>query len=214
MNRKVTVILADDHKIILEGLKNLLEEEFEVLGQAEDGRQLLSSAQKLHPDVVVVDISMPLLNGIEAVKQLKKTDPGIKVVFLTMHNDAMYAKEALDAGASGFVLKHSAPSELITAIHEALKGNTYISPNITEELMHLYKDKTNVEDNVFGKLTQRQREVLQLLAEGKSAKEIAKILHVSTRTAEFHKYNMMEQLGLKTTAELVQFAIKHGIISI
>jgi DNA-binding NarL/FixJ family response regulator len=214
MNKKVTVILADDHKIILEGLKNLLEEEFEVLGQAEDGRQLLSSAQKLHPDVVVVDISMPLLNGIEAVKQLKKTDPGIKVVFLTMHNDAMYAKEALDAGASGFVLKHSAPSELITAIHEALKGNTYISPNITEELMHLYKDKTNVEDNVFGKLTQRQREVLQLLAEGKSAKEIAKILHVSTRTAEFHKYNMMEQLGLKTTAELVQFAIKHGIISI
>jgi DNA-binding NarL/FixJ family response regulator len=212
--KKVTVILADDHKIILEGLKNLLEEEFEVLGQAEDGRQLLENAQKLHPDVVVVDISMPLLNGIDAVKQLKKTHPDIKVVFLTMHNDAMYAKEAFDAGASGFVLKHSAPSELITAIHEALNGNTYISPTITEELMHLYKDKTNIEDNVFGKLTQRQREVLQLLAEGKSAKEIAKILHVSTRTAEFHKYNMMEQLGLKTTAELVQFAIKHGIISI
>ncbi|MHC4152079.1 MAG: LuxR C-terminal-related transcriptional regulator, partial [Planctomycetota bacterium] len=138
----------------------------------------------------------------------------IKVVFLTMHNDAMYAKEAFDAGASGFVLKHSAPSELITAIHEALKGNTYLSPTITEELMHLYKDKTGVENNVSGNLTQRQREVLQLLAEGKSAKEIAKILHVSTRTAEFHKYNMMEQLGLKTTAELVQFAIKHGIISI
>ncbi|MHC4266503.1 MAG: response regulator [Planctomycetota bacterium] len=212
--KKVTVILADDHKIILEGLKNLLEEEFEVLGQAENGRQLLESAQKLHPDVVVVDISMPLLNGIDAVKQLKKKDPNIKVVFLTMHNDAMYAKEAFDAGASGFVLKHSAPSELITAIHEALNGNTYISPTITEELMHLYKDKTNVEDDVFGKLTQRQREVLQLLAEGKSAKEIAKILHVSTRTAEFHKYNMMEQLGLKTTAELIHFAIKHGIISI
>ncbi|MHC4131224.1 MAG: response regulator [Planctomycetota bacterium] len=212
--KKVTVILADDHKIILEGLKNLLEEEFEVLGQAEDGRQLLESAQKLHPDVVVVDISMPLLNGIDAVKQLNKTNPDIKVVFLTMHNDAMYAKEAFDAGASGFVLKHSAPSELITAIHEALKGNTYLSPTITEELMHLYKDKTGVENNVSGNLTQRQREVLQLLAEGKSAKEIAKILHVSTRTAEFHKYNMMEQLGLKTTAELVQFAIKHGIISI
>ncbi|MHC4255838.1 MAG: response regulator, partial [Planctomycetota bacterium] len=111
--KKVTVILADDHKIILEGLKNLLEEEFEVLGQAEDGRQLLESAQKLHPDVVVVDISMPLLNGIDAVKQLNKTNPDIKVVFLTMHNDAMYAKEAFDAGASGFVLKHSAPSELI-----------------------------------------------------------------------------------------------------
>ncbi|MHC4844049.1 MAG: response regulator [Planctomycetota bacterium] len=212
--KKVTVILADDHKIILEGLKNLLDEEFEVLGQAEDGRQLLENAQKLHPDVVVVDISMPLLNGIDAVKQLKKTQPDIKVVFLTMHNDAMYAKEAFDAGASGFVLKHSAPSELMTAIHEALKGNTYISPTITEELMHLYKDKTDIIDNTFGKLTQRQREVLQLLAEGKSAKEIAKILHVSTRTAEFHKYNMMEQLGLKTTAELVQFAIKHGIISI
>ncbi|MHC5074628.1 MAG: response regulator, partial [Planctomycetota bacterium] len=126
--KKVTVILADDHKIILEGLKNLLEEEFEILDQAENGRQLLESAQKHHPDVIVVDISMPLLNGIDAVKQLKKTQPDIKVVFLTMHNDAMYAKEAFDAGASGFVLKHSAPSELMTAIHEALKGNTYISP--------------------------------------------------------------------------------------
>jgi DNA-binding NarL/FixJ family response regulator len=212
--KKVSVILADDHKIILEGLKNLLEEEFEVLDQAEDGRQLLDSAQKLHPDVVVVDISMPSLNGIDAVRQLKSTNPNIKVIFLTMHNDAMYAKEAFDAGASGFVLKHSAPSELITAIHEALKGNTYISSAITEELMHLYKDKVDTNGSIFGKLTLRQREVLQLLAEGKSAKEIAKILHVSTRTVEFHKYNMMEQLGLKTTAELIHFAIKHGIISI
>ncbi|MHC4757344.1 MAG: response regulator [Planctomycetota bacterium] len=212
--KKTTVILADDHKIILEGLKNLLEDEFDILAQVQDGRELLESVKKLRPDVVVVDISMPLLNGIDAVRQLKSTYSDLKVVFLTMHNDAMYAKEAFDVGASGFVLKHSAPSELITAIHEALKGNTYLSPTITEELMHLYKNKTDVEDSVFGKLTQRQREVLQLLAEGKSAKEISKILHVSTRTVEFHKYNTMEQLGLKTTAELIHFAIKHGIISI
>jgi DNA-binding NarL/FixJ family response regulator len=212
--KKISVLLADDHKIILEGLKNLLEDEFEILGTVEDGRELLKDAQKLHPDVVVVDISMPLLNGIDAVRQLKENRPDIKIVFLTMHNDAMYAKEAFDAGASGFVLKHSAPSELITAIHESLKGNTYLSPSITEDLMHIYKDKGAVKDGVFGKLTLRQREVLQLLAEGKSAKEIAKILHVSTRTVEFHKYNMMEQLGLKTTAELIHFAIKHGIISI
>jgi DNA-binding NarL/FixJ family response regulator len=151
--KKTTVILADDHKIILEGLKNLLEDEFDILAQVQDGRELLESVKKLRPDVVVVDISMPLLNGIDAVRQLKSTYSDLKVVFLTMHNDAMYAKEAFDVGASGFVLKHSAPSELITAIHEALKGNTYLSPTITEELMHLYKNKTDVEDSVFGKLT-------------------------------------------------------------
>jgi DNA-binding NarL/FixJ family response regulator len=135
-------------------------------------------------------------------------------VFLTMHQDAMYAKGALDAGASGFVLKHSASSELTKAIQEALKGNTYISSSLTQEVMQLYRDDVDVRDGAFGSLTLRQREVMQLLAEGRSAKEIARILHISTRTVEFHKYNMMEQLGIKTSAELVHFAIKHGIVSI
>jgi DNA-binding NarL/FixJ family response regulator len=211
---KTTVLLADDHKIVLEGLKGLLEDEYEIVGAVEDGRELLEQAQKLRPDVIVVDIGMPLLNGIDAVTQIKKIRPNAKVVFLTMHQDAMYAKEAFEAGALGFVLKHSAPSELNTAIEEALKGNTFISPAIAQELMHLYKNDSELKAGAFGSLTMRQREVMQLLAEGKSAKEIAKILHISTRTVEFHKYNMMEQLGIKTSAELVHFAIKHGIVTI
>ena len=211
---KTTVLLADDHKIVLEGLKGLLEDEFDIVGAVEDGRELVEQAQQLRPDVIVVDVGMPLLNGIDAVSQIKKCGLDAKVVFLTMHQDAMYAKEAFDAGALGFVLKHSAPSELTTAIREALKGNTYISPAIAQELMHLYKGEADVKAGDFGSLTLRQREVMQLLAEGKSAKEIAKILHISTRTVEFHKYNMMEQLGIKTSAELVHFAIKHGIVSI
>jgi DNA-binding NarL/FixJ family response regulator len=211
---KTTVLLADDHAIVLEGLKGLLEDDFEIVGAVKDGRELLEQAQRLRPDVIVADIGMPMLNGIDAVKQIKKSGLNAKVVFLTMHQDAMYAKGAFDAGALGFVLKHSAPSELTTAIQEALKGNTYISPAIAQELMHLYKGQADAKTGAFGSLTPRQREVMQLLAEGKSAKEIAKILHISTRTVEFHKYNMMEQLRIKTSAELVHFAIKHGIVSI
>ena len=211
---KTTVLLADDHKIVLEGLKGLLAEEFEIVGTVEDGRALLEQVQQLHPDVIVVDVAMPLLNGIDAVKQIKKSGSDAKVVFLTMHHDAMYAKEAFEAGALGFVLKHSAPSELTKAIQEALKGNTYISPAIAHEMMQLYKDEVDTRTGASGSLTLRQREVMQLLAEGKSAKEIANILHISARTVEFHKYNMMEQLGIKTSAELVHFAIKHGIVSI
>jgi len=211
---KTTVLLADDHKIVLEGLKGLLEDEYEIVGAVGDGRELLEQAQKLNPDVIVADVGMPMLNGIDAAGQIKKVRPNAKIVFLTMHQDAMYAKEAFDAGALGFVLKHSAPSELKTAIEEALKGNTFISPAIAQELMHLYKGDGEIKAGTFGSLTMRQREVMQLLAEGKSAKEIARILHISTRTVEFHKYNMMEQLSIKTSAELVHFAIKHGIVSI
>ncbi|UCD58906.1 MAG: response regulator transcription factor [Candidatus Hydrogenedentota bacterium] len=212
--KKTTVLLADDHKIVLEGLKGLLADEFDVVGTVEDGRALLEQVQQLCPDVIVVDVAMPLLNGIDAVKQIKKTGLDTKVVFLTMHHDAMYAKEAFEAGALCFVLKHSAPSELTKAIQEALKGNTYISPAIAHDVMQLYKEEVDTRAGTSGSLTLRQREVMQLLAEGKSAKEIANILHISARTVEFHKYNMMEQLGIKTSAELVHFAIKHGIVSI
>lgn len=211
---KPTVLLADDHKIVLEGLKSLLEDQFEIVATVQDGRKLLEKVKELRPDVIVVDITMPLLNGIDAVRQVRKGGSKVKVVVLTMHQDAMYAKEAFDAGASGFVLKHSASSELVTAIDEALKGNTFISPAIADELMRLYKGEVDVASGAFGTLTMRQREILQLLAEGKSAKEVAHILDISARTVEFHKYNIMEQLGLKTGAELVHFAIKHGIVSI
>jgi DNA-binding NarL/FixJ family response regulator len=211
---KARVLLADDHKIVTEGLRSLLEPEFVLVGIVEDGRELIAKAEELNPDVIVADITMPSLNGIEAVGQLRKGGSKAKVVFLTMHHDAMYARRAFDAGASGFVLKHSAPDELLTAIREALKGRTYVTPMIAGELMQSYKHGTGVKKDGFGKLTPRQREVLQLLAEGKSPKEIARTLHISTRTVEFHKYHMMEQLGIETSAELVQFAIKHGIISI
>jgi DNA-binding NarL/FixJ family response regulator len=171
--KKIRVLLADDHKIILEGLRSLLEGEFELAGAVEDGRALVSAAGKLCPDVVVADISMPLLNGIEAVRQLKKADPHIKVVFLTMHPDVTYASRAFEAGASGYVLKHSAPSELITAIREAVNGRTYVTPMIAGDLLQSYKAGAQRHQPVMRKLTARQREILQLVAEGYSAKEIA-----------------------------------------
>jgi DNA-binding NarL/FixJ family response regulator len=212
--KKPRVLLADDHKIVIEGLKSLLRDEFEIVGSVEDGRALVEQASTLYPDVIVADISMPQLNGIEAARQIKKIDKNIKIVFLTMHQDATYAANAFEAGASGFVLKHSASSELIRAIHEAIKGRTYVTPLIAGDLIYTYQEGGSPEKNLFKKISPRQREVLQLLAEGKSAKEIASILNISTRTVEFHKYRMMEQLNIKTSAELVRYAIKHGIISI
>jgi DNA-binding NarL/FixJ family response regulator len=212
--KKTRVLLADDHKIVLEGLKSLLGGEFELVGSVEDGRALVDQAAALHPDVIVADISMPQLNGIEATRQIKKTDKNIKIVFLTMHPDATYAASAFEAGASGFVLKHSAPSELITAIHEAMKGRTYVTPLIAGDLIRNYQEGSSPEKDLFKKISPRQREILQLLAEGKSGKEIASILNISARTVEFHKYRMMEQLHIKTSAELVQYAVKHGIISL
>jgi DNA-binding NarL/FixJ family response regulator len=211
---KARVLLADDHRIVAEGLRTLLEPEYELVGIVEDGHELIAKVKELHPDVIVADITMPSLNGIEAVRQLKKAGSKAKVVFLTMHHDVMYASRAFEAGASGFVLKHSAPAELLTAIREALKGRTYVTPIIAGELIKSYKDGPAVQKDAISKLTARQREVLQLLAEGKSTKQIARTLHISTRTVEFHKYRMMEELGIETGAELVQFAIKHGIISI
>lgn len=212
--KKPRVLLADDHQIVLEGLKSLLAGEFDVVGSVQDGRALVDQAAALRPDVIVADISMPRLNGIEAARQIKKTDHNIKIVFLTMHPDATYAANAFEAGASGFVLKHSAPSELITAIHEAMKGKTYVSPLIAGDLIRTYQGGGSPEKDLFRKISPRQQEILQLLAEGKSAKEIASILDLSTRTVEFHKYRMMQQLNIKTSAQLVQYAVRHGIISV
>jgi DNA-binding NarL/FixJ family response regulator len=211
---KVKILLADDHRIVLEGLRNLLEAEYDVVGMVEDGHMLVKEALRLKPDVIIADISMPSLNGIDAIRQIQKEGLTPKVIFLTMHNDALYAKEVLDMGASGFVLKHSASSELITAVQEALRGNTHISPAISQELLQLYQGDKNGRDGTVSTLSLRQREVLQLLAEGKSAKDIARVLKISPRTVEFHKYAMMQQLAIKTNAELVHFAIKHGMVSI
>ncbi len=213
---RARVLLADDHQIVADGLRRLLEPEFEVVGSVEDGRALLTAVKELSPDVVVADISMPLLNGIEAALQLRKSGSKAKIIFLMMHPDVIYAMRAFDAGASGFVLKHSAASELVTAIRECLEGRTYITPLLSKELIEAYseRERQRKDTDPLNKLTPRQREVLQLLAEGRSAREIAAVLNVSRRTAEFHKYRMMDELGIRTSAGLIQFAIRHGVISV
>ena len=211
--KRARILLADDHRIVAEGLHGMLEPEFEVVGIVEDGRALVAQAKALAPDVIVADITMPLLNGIEAVLQLKKAEVAAKVVFLTMHQDATYAARAFEIGASGFVLKHSAPSELVTAIREALAGRTYVTPLIAKEVMQAYRDGAARQQEPSRKLTPRQREVLQLFAEGRSAKEVAAILKISPRTAEFHKASVMKLLRLDSTADLTKYAVRHGIIA-
>jgi DNA-binding NarL/FixJ family response regulator len=209
------IVLADDHRIFLDGLVSLLEEEFDIIGTAENGRALIEKVEKLRPDVVVTDISMPELNGIEATIQIKKFDPDIKVVLLTMHGDVTYATRGFDAGASGYVMKQSATQELVSAIKEAVRGRTFVTPMIAGDLIRSYREDGDIRpDDVRAKLTARQREVLQLLAEGFSTKETAAKLNISARTVEFHKYKMMQELNLGTIAELIHYAIKHGIISI
>ena len=212
--KKIRVLLADDHKIVLEGLRAILEPEFEIVGAVEDGRTLIAEARRLGPDVVVADISMPGLNGIEAARQIRKRDERIKIVFLTMHSQAGYAASAFEVGASGFVLKHSAPQELITAIRDAMQGRTYVTPMVAGDLIHSYQGGSFRQGEPRMALSPRQTEVLQLLAEGKSAKEIAAVLNISTRTVEFHKYHMMDQLKIKTSAELIQYAVKNGLTTL
>ena len=210
--RKPRVLLADDHRIVAEGLRSLLEEEFELAGIVEDGRAMVKAARELQPDVIVADISMPLLNGIDALAQLKQHDPKVRVVFLTMHRDAAYARRALEAGAAGFVLKHSASAELVLAVRAALQGRTFVTPDLAAELMQTARNGSPPGANPAAALTPRQREILQLLAEGKSAKEIAALLSLSARTVEDHKYRLMEQLHIENSAELIHFAIKHGLV--
>ena len=208
------VLIADDHLMVAEGLKSLLAPEFDLAGVVEDGHALVEAAAKLNPDVIVADVTMPRLNGIDALVQLRREGNRVPVVFLTMHRDVAFARRALEAGASGFVLKHSASIELITAVRAALEGRKYLTPQIAGEVLDAMKQAPERSDDPAASLTPRQREVLQLLAEGRSAKEIAFALSISTRTVEFHKYQMMEALKLHTNAELVHFAIKHGLVEL
>ncbi len=211
---KPRVLLADDHKILIEGLRGLLEPEFELVDTVEDGRELLAAVEKYQPDVIVADISMPLLNGVEAARHILRDNPRAKIIFLTMHSDVAYAAEAFRLGASGYLLKRSAAGELVTAIREVLKGGVYVTPPIAKAMMSKSLLGQPLEpSDPASSLTARQREVLQLVAEGRTIKEIASILNVSPKTVEFHKYRLMEQLNLRTTAELTQYAVKHGIVS-
>jgi DNA-binding NarL/FixJ family response regulator len=204
------VLLADDHTLLLGAFEKLLAPECDIVGHVSDGRALLVAADTLKPDVIVLDIAMPLMNGLEAARHVKQRLRNVKLVFVTMHEDADLAAEAFRSGASAYLLKRSAASELMTAIREVMKGRSYVTPLVTEglvgSLMHVGDHKPSHE------LTARQREVLQLLAEGHSMKEVAALLNVTPRTIAFHKYTMMETLNVKSTAELIQYAVKHHIV--
>jgi len=208
---KIKILVADDHPIVAEGLRSLLEPTFEVVAIVENGRELIVAAKKLKPDVIVVDISMPLLNGIDAVSQIRSEGLKAKIIFLTMHTEASYARRALAKGASGYVLKHSASNELLFAIRQALAGRTFVTSTVSARIEHT-RAAEEASLNALEELTIRQREVLQLLAEGHSAKHISSILNLSRRTVEYHKYNLMKVLGFHKSAELIQFAVQHGLV--
>ena len=208
--RRTKVLLADDHAIVAEGLATLLKGHFDLVGTVGDGSQLLEAARELRPDVIVADIAMPVLSGLEALRRLKAEGLDAKVIFLTMHADAQLATEALRAGASGYVLKHSAGEELIRAIQEVLEGRVYLTPLLTKDVITTLTEPTT---QPAVQLTPRQREVLQLIAEGRRMKEIAATLQLSTRTVETHKYQMMQALGVDSTAALVRYAIQLGLVA-
>ncbi len=204
---RLTVLLADDHKLFVEPLRKILELEFDVVGVVNDGQALVAAVERLEPDIAIVDINMPRLNGLESLKRIMALDVETRVVFLTMHEDPYYAEAGIDAGASGYVLKSSEPEELFTAIREAHLGNVYVTPLIARDLQRSRRSDGPVE------LTAQQREVLRLFAEGLTAKEVAARLSVSRKTAEYHKYRLMRLLGLDTTASLILYAAENGIYS-
>jgi DNA-binding NarL/FixJ family response regulator len=213
VSKRSRVLLADDHTLVAEGLGSLLREEFELVGQASDGRALLRLAGELQPDVVVTDISMPLLNGVDAVRELRQVAPDTRVVVVTMHADPRLAAEAVRAGATGYVLKHSAGQELIHAVREVSCGRVYITPLIAQEMISVLAGAPPASPDV-PHLTSRQRQVLQLVAEGHSMKRVAAMLNVSRRTAETHKYQLMAHLDVHSTAGLVQYAFRMGLLSL
>src|SRR5580698_4245914 len=208
---KTRVLLADDHTLVAEGLKSILEDPFDLVGVVYDGRALLEAAEKLRPDVIVTDISMPLLNGLDAVRQIRASHPETRIIILTMHRDAHLAAEAFRAGVSGYLLKVSPAEELVKAIREVAQGRSYVTTLLAKDLINLLMD-TNTPREDGSLLTPRQREVLQLIAEGRTMKEVAGVLKISPRTAESHKYDIMQALSVKTTAELVQCAVRMKMV--
>jgi len=204
------VLLADDHHLLLGALEKLLQEDCQIVGRVSDGHALVAAAQQLKPDVIVLDVAMPLLNGLEAGRQIKQVLRTVKLIYVTMNEDPDIAAEAFRAGASAYLLKRSTPVELLTAIREVMLGRSYVTPLVTEQLV---ESLLKVEEHKAGQeLTSRQREILQLVAEGRSMKEIAGVLDITPRTVAHHKYRLMDQLHIKSTAELVQYAVKHNMV--
>jgi DNA-binding NarL/FixJ family response regulator len=212
---KPRLILADDHQLLVDGIRKLLEPEFNLIETVADGRSAVEAYHRLKPDLVLLDIGLPLLNGIEVARQIRRASPGAKILFVTMQTDRIYVEEAFRAGGSGYLLKQAAARELVDAIRAVLTGRFYISKLIASKMENLPVDTLkNPVEHFGGRLTQRQREVLQLIAEGKPMKEIADILHISVRTVEFHKNGIMRELGLNSTAELTRYAMEHGIATV
>jgi len=211
--RRPRVLVADDHQMLLDALKRVLEPRCEVVGTVSDGRELLKAAAKLQPDIIVLDIAMPQLNGLDAARHLKPTLPKVKLIFITMNEDPDLVGEAFRAGASAFLLKQAAAFELTDAIEQVLKGRSYVTPSAAEGQANISLREPRARQHV-AEPTPRQREVIQLLAEGRSMKEVASILQITKRTVAAHKYAVMDLLQLQTNADLVQYAIKHRIISI
>jgi DNA-binding NarL/FixJ family response regulator len=211
---RVTVLLADDHIIMLQGLRLLLKDSFQIVDMVSDGRALLEAAKQLKPDVIVTEISMPLLNGLDAIGKLKREGVTSKIIVLTMHVSPTLAAQAFKTGASGFLVKRSSGEELIEAIQQAVQGRFYLTPLVTEDTINVLMEASNNDGADEAKLTPRQREVLQLVAEGRTMKEVAGVLHISARTAETHKYEIMQVLQVKTTAQLIQHAVKIGLIMV
>jgi DNA-binding NarL/FixJ family response regulator len=210
--RRPRVVLADDHTMLVEAFEKLLAPVCDIVGKVADGRALLAAVRELRPDIVVVDISMPLLNGLTAARQIRELDRDVRLVFVTMNEDPDLAAEAFRAGASAYLLKRSAASELVTAIQQVMQHRSYVTPLVTEGMVGSLMSQGGQEGKDRHALTPRQREVLQLLAEGHSMKQVAAILNVAPRTVAFHKYRLMEQVNAKTNAELIQYAIKHHIV--
>jgi DNA-binding NarL/FixJ family response regulator len=207
------ILIADDHNLIAELCKKLLESEFEVVGTVSDGRALVRAALELKPDVIVVDIAMPVLNGLDAARQVREMFPAIKLIFLTMNDDPEVAAEAFRRGASGYLLKTCASSEMVTAVRNVLRGIPYLSPTLSRDTVDFLRRQRETLDEEGERLTERQREVLQLLAEGKAMKEIGDILKMTTRTVAFHKYRIMEVLDAKSNADLVRYAVRNHMVA-
>lgn len=215
METRPTILLADDHVLVAQGIQKLLEPEFELLGIVPDGRALLKAVEDRPPDLAIVDISLPLLNGLDASRHIRKRFPAIKIIILTMHSESSFVTEAFRIGVVGYVLKQSVGSELVEAVQEVMKGKTFVSPIISEQAAPASPTESLEEPKGFAlTLSQRQREVLQLVAEGKSIKEVAAVLDVSIKTVEFHKTRIMKHLRIRSAAELTKYAISNGLISI
>ncbi len=211
--KKVRIVLGDDHSLIVEGVRRLLENHYDVVGAADNGQALVKAALRLVPDVVVLDVSMPILNGIDAAREIKKALPAAKLVFLSMHANAIYLRKAWETGASAYVLKSGASEELLTAIETARKGGSYVSPGFGRDLIGGLHERREKATRAVIELTGRQRQILQLIAEGRQNKEIADILGVSVKTIEFHRSALMTKLGAHSVAELTRFAIQEGLIA-